>query len=341
MALVFPVERYAKLGATQGAAMLLFLSAYVLLATFRNEIGGDWEAYKGMYEAVRGESLVSALQTTDPIFGFILWLSSLLRLGIYPVNGICAALIGMGVLRVALTTRDPWLAIVMAVPYLLIVVGMGYVRQAGAIGFLMLAIASLDRRRIAATAVRLLFAAGLHSTSAIVFPVFGFAMAGRRRVVALILGCAGLVLFSYVLSWRIEEFQAGYLQSEYDSSGALVRVAMNVAPSILLLACWRRFPITGPARIVWLALALANIAALIALWLSPSSSAVDRLSLYFAPIQIVACGTIRDLLPMRRAAAYPIRMAVIAAAALVQTAWLLLADNAFAWVPYHSVLDAL
>ena len=84
---------------------------------------------------------------TDPFFGIINWVSAQFDLGVYLPNGIACLLLGYGTVRAAQLTRDPWLGVLIAVPYLLIVVGMGYVRQGAAIGMILIAIATLDRAR--------------------------------------------------------------------------------------------------------------------------------------------------------------------------------------------------
>jgi hypothetical protein len=340
MALTFPIEHRERLAVAHGAAMLLFLLGYVVLATMRYEIGGDWKSYQAMYEETAQVGLIDAVTNNDPLFGAILWALSHLQFGVYVANGLCAALMALGVVRVGLTTRDPWLAIVMAIPYLLIVVGMGYVRQAGAIGLLMLAVTALNRRHYPATIGKLVLAAGFHSTSGIALPIFGLAMAPRRRWLSIILAAVGLTAFAYLFAMKFSIYQVGYLENKYNSSGAVVRLAMNAMPATLLLLRWRHFPIVGPARTIWSSYAVLSLATLIILRISPSSTAIDRLSLYFAPVQIIVCGTIRDLFPVRRMAAYPVRMMVVAVAAAVQIVWLMFADNAYAWVPYRSVLDA-
>ena len=342
MALLFPLtpER-ERLGAMQSLAILGFVVAYVLVATLRYQIGGDWVEYQDMYDAVRQGSLRDAVQFTDPVFGIMLWVSGKLHAGIYPVNGLCAALIAVGTVRVAQTTREPWLAILAAVPYLLIVVGMGYVRQAGAIGMIMIAIASLGRARPVTIIGELALAIGLHSTGGIVFPLFGPGLAQRRRWLALVITGLGAVAFVSILSLRIDEFEKGYIEQAYESSGATVRLLMNLLPSLVLLVRWRDFPVEGGARRVWLGFAVASILTFAALIISPSSTAVDRVGFYFAPVQLVVFGSMLDLLRVPRAGIFLVRTVMIGIAALVQMVWLVLATDAPLWVPYHAIFGLM
>lgn len=342
MALAFPVRSESTgVGAAQTMAFLVFIAAYVLMATLRYRIGGDWTSYEAMYDIVGQDSPVEAMRLTDPLFGLLLWVSAQFKLGIYPVNGVCAALIGYGSLRLALRTREPWLALVAAVPYLLIVVGMGYVRQAGAIGMVMIAVASADRAKARITLTQLVIASGLHSTSSVTFPLFGRIFAERSRPLAWVMSAIGAIAFLYILSGRLTEFEVGYIDAQYDSGGAAVRLLMNLLPSLLLLARWRNFRLEGPSRSIWLGFAIANIVAVAALLLSPSSTAVDRMALYFSPIQLIVFGSILDLIDAPRESAHLVRMLAIAVAASVQVVWLFFATNAYLWVPYRSILELM
>ena len=137
MALAYPVQnqRYGH-GAAQAAAMLAFMVFYVMLGALRFEVGGDWDTYDAMFIDIKSEALSYAMTSTDPLYGALNWISALLGTGIYLVNGVCCALLGFGTISASMRFREPWLAVLIAVPYLLIVVGLGYVRQGAAIGLI-------------------------------------------------------------------------------------------------------------------------------------------------------------------------------------------------------------
>ncbi|MGH6785617.1 MAG: EpsG family protein [Novosphingobium sp.] len=341
MALVYParIERYGY-GAGQGLALLGFVVFYTAIGGLRHETGGDWLTYAEMYEEMRLDTLGFALTRTDPIYGAMNWASAQLGTGIYLVNALCCWILGYGVVRVAMTMRDPWLTVLIAVPYLLIVVGLGYVRQGAAIGMVLVAIGSLDRARTLRTIFYLVLATGFHSTAVIAFPLFVFALTRRNRAFALVAAATGAVIYITVLAPRLNTFEIGYVQQEYESSGALTRILMGLLPALLILVRWRAFPASDRVRSVWLGLALANIAALAALVLAPSSTAVDRIALFVSVIQLAAFGEIRALAGMSERGVLLVRLAMIAAAAAVQSVWLIFATHAEFWVPYQSVFSA-
>lgn len=340
MALIAPAQPASgRVGLGQSLAVVGFAFAYIAIAGLRFEIGGDWLNYAGMYDLAGQSTLLEAMRAGDPGFGMLLWLSARAGWDIYPANALCAGLLVWGVVRVALTTREPWMAILASVPYLLIVVGMGYVRQAGAIGLVLLAIAEIGRRRWSGTVAALVLAPTLHLTSAITFPLVLRTLARGRRGLSVALLVAGAGIFAVLISTRYATYQQNYIDEEYDSGGAMVRLAMNALPSLFILLRWRHFPLQGRLRDIWLGFALANLAAVAAMALSPSSTAVDRMALYFSPIQIVMFGCMMDLLPLSRRMAFLVRSLGIVMLACVQVVWLTLGTYADAWVPYRSVFE--
>jgi hypothetical protein len=342
MALAYPVGGVrAQSGSAQGVAYTAFLLLYTGLAAIRFETGGDWLTYDLMYEDIRTDTFTHALTVTDPLYGLLNWIGAQTGMAIYLVNGVCACLLGYGTIKVAMRFREPWLAIVMAVPYLLIVVGLGYVRQGAAIGVVLLAIATFDQAKPLRTLFYLLIAMGFHATAMVALPMFAYAVTARHKVVGVFLAVLGVAAFYLLLAPRLGSLEAGYIENEYDSSGTLTRLIMNLMPSLLMLLRWRQFGTSERVRSVWISIALANFAALAALAVTPSSTAVDRVALFFSPIQIAVLGEFRSLVPLNERFTIPIRLILIGVAALVQVVWLVFATHAEYWVPYRSVLEFL
>ncbi|MBN8500764.1 MAG: EpsG family protein [Sphingomonadales bacterium] len=204
MALAYPSNRARVTNdAAQSIAYLFFIICYVLLAGLRFEVGGDWATYNTIYEDIRTDTLAYALQNYDPLFAIVAWISAKFGMGIYLVNGVCAYLLIFGVVQVAMRLREPWLALTIAVPYLLIVVGMGYVRQGAAIGLILMAIASFDRSRPIRTVAFLILAIGFHSSSIVAFPLFSYALAARYKIAAVFFAIVGAFIWMSVVAPRL------------------------------------------------------------------------------------------------------------------------------------------
>ena len=319
----------------QDYAFTVFLLVYVAFGALRYQTGGDWLNYENMYDEVRLDSLSFALTFTDPLFGLLMWGSDWIGLGLPLVYAVCCYLLGYGVIRVARQFDDPWLAVVIAVPYLLIVVGFGYVRQAAAIGLMLMAVASLVRGSTLRTAAYLVAATLFHSSAVITLPLFMFSIAKRHKVLAVLFTAIGVAIFLLVLAPRLESFQAGYVDADYESTGAATRVAMGALPALFVLALYKRFQPPGEVRSFWLLVAVANMLTVAGLLLTSSSTAVDRIALFFSVVQMAAFGEFRRMIGAGPGTAPLIRIALIGVAALIQFVWLTMADNSSFWVPYR------
>lgn len=341
MALTYPEEKMRHGGRNvEFWALPAFALIYALVGGVRENVGGDWISYQAKYDDIRFATLTESLEITDPLFGLLNLVSAQFDAGVYLVNGVCCLLLGYGTILVAKQFREPWLAVLIAVPYLLIVVGFGYVRQAAAIGLILMAIASLDRERPALTIACVVLAAGFHSTAVFSFPFVALAIGKKHRIFALLGAIAAVIVYQMLVVPRMQKFEIGYIGGQYDSSGAFIRIMMGVIPSALILFFRKRFWARQQARTAWLSIAVANLVVLAALTQSSSSTAIDRIGLYFSIIQLAAFGEFRDLAAVSPRNVPLVRMGLVGIAFLVQLVWLVFADHSAYWVPYRSILQS-
>lgn len=342
LALFYPSSdaRKPSIG-VQNVAFFIFVSFYALTSGLRYEVGGDWEQYQTIYEDIAPDTLLYAITAVDPLYGLLNWVSARLGTEIYLVNFVCAALFGFGVIKTARRFREPWLAVTLAVPYLLIVVGMGYVRQSAALGLILIAIASFDQARPLRTIAYLILATGFHPSAIIALPLFAYAVTVRYKFLAVIFAIVFALVYALIFAPQLDRYEAGYLETEYESTGALLRVLMSALPSLLLLLRAKHFGASTRVRSVWISMALANIAALGALILSPSTTAVDRVAVMFSPIQFAVFGEFRNLVPFGTRFILLQRLLLIGLAVAIQVIWLVFATHSSSWVPYQSIVQFL
>jgi hypothetical protein len=69
--------------------------------------------------------------------------------------------------------------------------------------------------------------------------------------------------------------------------------------------------------------------------ISPSSTAVDRVALYWIPLQLFVLSRLPNALGHRGGKNAVWVYAVVAYSATVQFTWLFFAQTAFAWLPYR------
>lgn len=325
------------LGARSGGRQLsvLLTLGFILIALaigLRYEVGPDWESYVFWFKYAGLADLGEVLAFKDPGYQLLNWSMNQIGFGIWAVNLICGAIFSWGLMRFCREQADPWLAALVAIPYLVVVVAMGYSRQAVAIGILMGGLASLSR---GASMLRFCLwvgaAALFHRTAVLAIPLVAFTSERNRLVNLLVAAASALLLYDLLLQDSVEQFAYGYLQREYQSQGAEVRVAMNLLPATLVLLFSRRLGFSEPERLLWRNFAYAAVATLLALFYFSSSAAVDRVALYLMPMQLAILSRVPGHILGRGTG----KVAVVAYSAAILYVWLNYAGHAEYWLPYR------
>ena len=107
---------------------------------------------------------------------------------------------------------------------------------------------------------------------------------------------------------------------------------MNAIPALLLLVFRRRFSLTEGERKLWFWMAVFSLACVPLVQIS--STAVDRVALYFIPIQMFVFARIQRL-ATRTNGRTSLVLATTIYCAAVLFVWLNYAAFARLWVPYH------
>lgn len=315
-------------------AMFVVLTMFVGL---RHEVGGDWGTYERHYFEMESADFDEALQHADPAYYVVNWLSAQLGGGIYLVNLICAAAFSWGLIALCRVLPQPWLALTVATPYLITVVAMGYTRQGVAVGFAMLGMAAFSRGRVVRYLVWVAVAATFHKSAVLLFPIAALAAPRNKLLTIVATAVVSGALYVWLLQDSVETLSQSYLDAEYSSEGALVRIMMNVVPAIVILLLFRRMTIQPAERNLWLVLSAMSLLALLALAVSSSSTAVDRVALYMIPIQLAGWASLPQLLDSGRSSHFW-TLAVVAYSLTVLFVWLNFAAHANLWLPYQSWL---
>ena len=321
---------------------LLIGIALTLFIGLRHEVGGDWFHYIPYLTRTQGLGLADVIAWGDIGFNLVNWLFSSQSWGIYGVNIVSAAIFSAGLVFFCQAQPRPWLALCIAIPYLVIVVAMGYNRQGVAIGLMMPGLVALGHGQLRRFVVFLAAAATFHSTSLVMLAFALPAMPGRTRTMrflrALLLLIVVAALVHTFLASRLEGFVGGYINVEYQSEGAAIRVAMNLLAGFLLLLRPHRFELTHQQLVLWRAIAFAALGCFVALLVLPfNTTAVDRIALYLIPLQLL----VGSRLPSTQLLGFTppqLLLGVLGFCLSVQFVWLNFATHASGWLPYSNVL---
>ena len=323
--------RTSRLSDTWRVALVML----IIMIGLRHEVGGDWETYIEMLESYKDSSESVKYGFHDPAYILLNILAIWSGLGVYFPNLICAAFFSWGLVVFCITQPRPWLALAVAVPYLITVVAMGYTRQGAAIGIAMLAIVSLSQRSTLRFIFWIALAALFHKSAIVLVPMALLANNKRRAFTFLWVALTCVVLYLLLLQESIDILIHGYIESQYQSSGAAIRIAMNAMPAAMFLMLRKRFQLEPAQQSFWSWMSLSALLFIILLKVSPSSTAVDRVALYWIPLQLFVLARLPNVLGPKNGKNALWVCAVVAYSATVHFVWLTFADTAFAWLPYQ------
>lgn len=308
---------------------------FTVFIGYRFEVGGDWGSYLRHYEMEIGLTFTDALTRGDPGYVLLNRLMANLGWGIYGVNLVSGLIFISGLIVFCRAQSRPWLGFAVAVPYLIIVVAMGYTRQGVALGMLFWALAYLERGKfihyVAIIAVAVLF----HRTAVIMIPlsIFLYSKGWLFRIIAV--GLVGFGLWDSLVTEDKDELWKNYVEAQMQSEGAKIRVLMNLVPALFLLANWKQWKKIYPNALLWLWMALGAIACVVAV--NFASTAVDRIALYLTPLQVVVFSRL-PFLARKRIKPDTMVLGLLLGYAMVLFVWLNYATHAKFWLPYQNAL---
>jgi hypothetical protein len=308
----------------------------VFMIGLRYDVGGDWINYLENIKLYTYKTFTEALTFDEPAYGLLNWIGVKYEWGVYFVNIVCAVLFSWGLIVFSRRQPRAWLAMTVAVPYLVIVVAMGYSRQGVAVGLAMLGLAALSERRLLRFALLIVLAVAFHKSAVILMPLAALASSKKKLFTFMWVALISLLLYRSFVESSIEALQINYLEAEYQSSGASVRIFMNAVPAALFLLFRRRFQLSRDEQNFWTWLSLIALGFVVLVQISPSSTAVDRVALYMIPLQLFVLSRLPEVLGSSSGKGNDgWVIAVVLYSALIQFVWLFFAIHAFAWLPYQ------
>jgi len=314
---------------------IIIAVCFILLIGFRFEVGGDWWAYLGHYNQTLGVSFPQVLTSKDPGHGILNWLMASWNLGVYGVNVVYGTVFTMGLIMFSRTQIYPWIAMATAVPYMVIVVAMGYSRQSMALGVFMMALVYLRRGRLK-TYIALIFIGALFHKTAVVLLPLGILIYGKGLMMRLL-----MIIPVFYGAWDLlladaqDNLVRQYIDRQMQSDGAMIRVIMNLLPSVLLLLYRKEWKRDFDDYSVWFWIAVGSIISMVVV--NFASTAVDRMALYFIPIQLAVYSRL-PYLARKKVSPATMKVMIVLGYMAVLFVWLNFATHSGYWIPYQNIL---
>ena len=308
----------------------------VLMIGLRYEVGGDWFNYLPMVQEASHQTFLEATLRSDPAYGLLNWLGARSGLGVYFVNTVCAVIFSWGLVEFCRAQPRPWLALVIAVPYLVIVVAMGYTRQGTAIGLAMLGLVALSEQKLRRFVLFVALAALFHKTAVILMPLAVLAGTRQKLWTAFWVALSFALFYLLLLQDSVESLRSGYIDAEMQSEGAALRLAMNALPALLFLGLRRHFAMPEADRNFWTWMSLGSLGLVAMLLVSSSAStAVDRVALYWIPLQLFVFSRLPRAIGKKGGLDRFLVFSVVGYSGAVLFVWMMFAAHAPDWLPYQ------
>lgn len=318
-----------------GPMFAIGMVTVALMIGLRWEVGGDWANYLRIFNRTALLGFWQQFISGDPAYQLVNWASARAGAGIWLVNLVCAVIFCWGLGRLLRSQPEPWLAMVVAVPYLVIVVGMGLTRQATALGLIMAGLAAVFRGGSLGRYLLYVAAASLfHKTALVALPLLAFVFPRSRGTDLVMIVGAVAALYVLLLQGSVDFLQRNYIGERLASQGAAIRVSQLAVAATLFFVIRRALQFTEREDRVWRNFAIISLLMLPVLFFSPSSTVVDRISLNLLPLQLAVLSRFPQWLTT------PVlgRMLVVGYSALVLFVWLNFAIHAGDWIPYRNLL---
>ena len=322
--------------ANRRAGLLLIISmvALALFVGLRWEIGPDWPTYRALFRYLHDDSFGEVIGKSDPGFRSLVMVLQWQHAPFWVLNLIGACIFSFGLARFCMTLPNPWLGVLVAVPYLVIVIGMSAFRQATAIGFIFLALSDMGTKPLWKSILWVLVASLFHASAFVVAVLIALSYSRSRIQAALVLLASSIPAY-YVLFGTFDAYLKRYGQHRIDSGGVAFRVAMNAIPALILLIRGSKHFSPRGEEAFWRALAILSIALIPALLYVKSTTAIDRLSIYAIPLQILVLSGVPGQFSTSSATrVYPV-MIIAAYSAATLLVYLALGTHAQYYLPYQ------
>lgn len=210
----------------------------IVFVGLRFRIGADWNNYNIMFNIISTRDIGTALRFTDPAYGLLNYIAASLNYDIWFVNLICAILFFFGLHNFCKNTKNYWIALLVAFPYLILAVSMGFTRQSVAIGLGMLAMTHLFKDNKYYYLLWMFIALLFHKSALLllIFTPYAFSIKFTPLKSGLYFTIFIIALFIIMNKFSADENL--YFTDQVSSAGALARMIIHV-PAVIIYLLYR------------------------------------------------------------------------------------------------------
>ena len=329
----------------------IFFASFLLFVFIglRYQTAGDWwNYYTSMIQAFGVPFREFILfQPYEPLYAALNWFGANQFGGLVLVNSVCALIFSFSLVRFCRSLPNPWLALTLAIPYLVIVVAMGYTRQSVAIAFEMIALLSIQSCQNFRFILLILIGSLFHRPVLALLALTAFSSQSflinlpsrsAKLIKSMLIVVAGFGFYSANssdLASLVSGYQSDY--SDYSPQGAILRIGVTTVFSVIFLLHKKAFMLSDQEDKVWTGINMFALLSVVALILGILPTLVDRLALYLLPIQLFV-GSRLPGTHIFGITGQNWRLLLVSFSFLFLYVWFNFANNSWVWLPYRNIL---
>ena len=316
----------------------LFMLFLVFFIGFRFQVGGDYNSYMKFYYTLRLKDTYSnalLISGGDYLYNLINIFFAKINLQVSSVNFINAMIFCFGLYYYAKNQKSPVVVLIVGFPYLILVVALGYTRQASAIGLFLMSIEFLKNKKIKSFFLMIIIASLFHKT-ALVLLGFGFLTQKKNRMIIFIFSVIlGLILFFVLLASEFQGMTSSYVVNQtFESRGAFARAGLNILASVLFFYNYKKFRENKIEFTIYSLIGLASCIIFPLIFFASTFS--DRMGLFLMPIQLfVYSNLFISILNKKNLIKY---FSICFLYFCILFVWLQYGTHSYLWKPYQSIL---
>ena len=318
---------------------------FIIFICFRYDIGCDWDTYEFNFKLIRDNSFSYILKNQNKFFD--LGYSIVAKLISY-FFGYKELIFIYGILFIIPLfvfledLKNKYLALLVAYPYFIVVVGMGPIRQSAAIGFFMLSLLYFAEKKNKLFYISSLLSILFHHSAILCISLlvilkiksekFKIDLAGKLFcILAFILFIYGSPEFLGKIIIYFKYIKEGIMASK----GAIFVWFINFFPFILFLKNYKKFILISNLKSFFKIFSIIQILLFPGLFIN--STITYRLLIYFFPASIYITSFLPEIVNSKNQKIL-ISFILIFFAYLSLAVWLKFAFHNYCWIPYKNIL---
>ncbi len=311
----------------------LYLIYLIIFIGLRFQVGGDWFQYEDIFRLTIERNIIFDVKN-DVIFTLLVRLIAIIGQDIVVLNLILALIFVYSINYFIDKETDWFLVYVTIIPIYIIIIGMGFIRQASAIAFFLLSTKLMFNNSFIRSGLFFIFSLGFHKTILPYGIIYFLSIKNIYQFFLISLTLIASFILFYDNFIRLLYYYAGE-GVHFISFGSIQRLGIIFLFATIFIIFQKKLINNDNERRVILTLSI--IVLIITPFVFFYSSAIDRLAFYAIPVQIFCIMRSHRLFKSKNKYLL-FKLGIYFISLLIIFVWINFSIHKVGWLPYQNYL---